>query len=94
MILNTFLQEEPDKKSFEAVALNGPKCASGNLYTNEGLQTASFKDIFQIFDNSDDASSDETVTNIHLLLIIEIIFTKRKIFFYNDIIFFYIHCMY
>lgn len=59
------MQEETDKKSFETVALNGPKCASGNLFTNEGLQ-ATFKDLDQIFDNSDDASSDETVTNIHL----------------------------
>lgn len=59
------VKEETEKKSFETVALNGPKCASGNLFTNEGLQ-ATFKDLDQIFDNSDDASSDETALMFQL----------------------------
>ncbi|KAK6638178.1 hypothetical protein RUM44_008606 [Polyplax serrata] len=36
------------------------KCTSGNLFTSEGL-TASYRDLDQIFDNSDDTSSDEPV---------------------------------
>ncbi|XP_063216486.1 mediator of RNA polymerase II transcription subunit 13 isoform X2 [Bacillus rossius redtenbacheri] len=47
---------------FDPIIANGPipKATSGNLFTNEGLQ-ASYKDLDQIFDNSDDTSSDETV---------------------------------
>lgn len=37
------------------------KVSSGNLFTSEGLQP-SYKDLEQIFDNSDDTSSDETVS--------------------------------
>lgn len=36
------------------------KCGVGNLFTNEGLQP-SYKDLDQIFDNSDDTSSDEAI---------------------------------
>lgn len=36
------------------------KSTSGNLFTSEGL-TASYSDLDQIFDNSDDTSSDEPV---------------------------------
>lgn len=39
---------------------NSGKCVSGSLFTSEGLQ-ASFRDLEQIFDNSD-TSSDETVS--------------------------------
>lgn len=37
------------------------KGITGNLFTNEGLQP-SLKDLDQIFDNSDDTSSDEAVS--------------------------------
>lgn len=36
------------------------KCIVGNLFTSEGLQP-SYKDLDQIFDNSDDTSSDEVL---------------------------------
>ena len=39
---------------------NAGKCLSGSLFTSEGLQ-ASYRDLEQIFDNSD-TSSDETVS--------------------------------
>jgi hypothetical protein len=58
--------QEDDKKgglqSFDGVAANGPsnKGIAGDLYTSQGLQ-ASYSDLDQIFDNSDDTSSDETV---------------------------------
>nr|CAD7259219.1 unnamed protein product [Timema shepardi] len=47
---------------FDPVITNGPinMNTSGNLFTNEGLQ-ASYKDLDQIFDNSDDTSNDETL---------------------------------
>lgn len=44
---------------------DGGKCPSGNLYTSEGLQV-SFKDLEQIFDNSDDTSNDETVRIVNI----------------------------
>lgn len=37
------------------------KKGTGNLYTSEGLQP-SYKDLDQIFDNSDDTSGDEAVS--------------------------------
>ena len=37
------------------------KVSTGNLFTSEGLQP-SYKDLDQIFDNSDDTSSDEAVS--------------------------------
>lgn len=59
-----FLKDE-DKKpgaGFDAVAANGAanKNLAGDLFTSQGLQ-ASYSDLDQIFDNSDDTSSDETV---------------------------------
>lgn len=39
---------------------NPKKCSATNLYTSEGLQP-SYKDLEQIFDNSDDTSSEETL---------------------------------
>lgn len=57
--------QEEDKKPFEQVTVNGSKCLPNNLFTNEGL-TASFKDLDQIFENSDDASSDETAVSSHI----------------------------
>ncbi|KAG8224142.1 hypothetical protein J437_LFUL005476 [Ladona fulva] len=54
---------QPGGTQFEGavVATNGPtKCTSGNLFTNEGLQP-SYSDLDQIFDNSDDTSSDEAL---------------------------------
>lgn len=41
---------------------NMKKCPTGNLFTSEGLQP-SYKDLDQIFDNSDDTSSDEAVSH-------------------------------
>jgi hypothetical protein len=62
------LQEEDRKGGtgnavgpFDPVTPNGPTNKPTSLYTNEGLQ-ASYKDLDQIFDNSDDTSSDETVS--------------------------------
>jgi hypothetical protein len=46
---------------FDPVTPDGPTNKPTSLYTNEGLQ-ASYKDLDQIFDNSDDTSSDETVS--------------------------------
>lgn len=46
------IKEEPKESS--------KKCSTGNLFTSEGLQP-SYKDLDQIFDNSDDTSSDEAV---------------------------------
>lgn len=40
------------------------KLTTGNLFTSEGLQP-SYKDLDQIFDNSDDTSSDEAVNNFY-----------------------------
>ena len=37
------------------------KTITGDLYTSEGLQV-SYKDLDQLFDNSDDNSTDETVS--------------------------------
>lgn len=48
------------------MTVNGSKCTPNNLYTNEGL-TASFKDLDQIFENSDDTSSDETAVSARRL---------------------------
>ncbi|PSN30681.1 hypothetical protein C0J52_20854 [Blattella germanica] len=45
---------------FDPVTPNGPTNKPTSLFTNEGLQ-ASYKDLDQIFDNSDDTSSDETL---------------------------------
>ncbi|XP_065211027.1 mediator of RNA polymerase II transcription subunit 13 isoform X3 [Planococcus citri] len=56
-------KQEEDKKLFEQVTINGSKCTPNNLYTNEGL-TASYKDLDQIFENSDDTSSDETALQV------------------------------
>lgn len=56
-----YVQEEGDKKSMEGTVLNGPKLQSGNLFTKEGIE-ASFNDLDQIFENSDDTSSDEAVS--------------------------------
>lgn len=39
------------------------KCPTDSYFTSEGLQP-SYKDLDQIFDNSDDTSSDEAVSNI------------------------------
>jgi hypothetical protein len=62
------LQEEDRKGGpgnamgpFDPVTPDGPTNKPISLYTNEGLQ-ASYKDLDQIFDNSDDTSSDETVS--------------------------------
>lgn len=44
------------------MTVNGSKYPPNNLFTNEGL-TASFKDLEQILDHSDDASSDETAVS-------------------------------
>lgn len=41
-------------------AKDNKKCGVGNLFTNEGLQP-SYKDLDQIFENSDDTSSDEVL---------------------------------
>jgi hypothetical protein len=48
---------------FDPVTPNGPTNKPTSLFTNEGLQ-ASYKDLDQIFDNSDDTSSDETVSKL------------------------------
>lgn len=64
-----FAFQDEDKKIFEQVTVNGSKCMPNNLYTNEGL-TASFKDLDQIFENSDDASSDETAVSVWSTLIV------------------------
>lgn len=56
-----YVQEECDKKE------SGPKLQSGNLFTKEGLD-ASFNDLDQIFENSDDTSSDEAVSPFCLLV--------------------------
>jgi hypothetical protein len=50
---------------FDPVTPNGPTNKPTSLFTNEGLQ-ASYKDLDQIFDNSDDTSSDETVSKLSL----------------------------
>lgn len=65
VILIIFHKQEEDKKLFEQVTINGSKCTPNNLYTNEGL-TASYKDLDQIFENSDDidTSSDETAVSM------------------------------
>jgi len=62
------LQEEDRKGTpgiamgpFDPVTPNGPTNKPASLFTNEGLQP-SYKDLDQIFDNSDDTSSDETVS--------------------------------
>ncbi|XP_066998213.1 mediator of RNA polymerase II transcription subunit 13 isoform X2 [Anabrus simplex] len=66
---NNSLKEEDRKGGsgnsigpFDPVTANGPtnKLSSGNLFTSEGLQV-SYRDLDQIFDNSDDTSSDETL---------------------------------
>lgn len=57
-----YVQEECDKKGLEP----GSKLQSGNLFTKEGLD-ASFNDLDQIFENSDDTSSDEAVSLLCLL---------------------------
>lgn len=54
--------QEDEKKAFEQVTVNGSKCIPNNLFTNEGL-TASYRDLDQIFENSDDALSDETAVS-------------------------------
>lgn len=45
-----------------------------NLYTSDGLYPT-FKDLDQIFDNSDDASGDETVRLVSVNLCYFLIFT-------------------
>lgn len=40
------------------------KTTKGNLFTSEGLQP-SYKDLDEIFDNSDDTSSDEAVRTFY-----------------------------
>lgn len=59
-----YVQEECDKKGLEP----GSKLQSGNLFTKEGLD-ASFNDLDQIFENSDDTSSDEAVSHYVYLLV-------------------------
>lgn len=51
------IKEEPKE--------NTKKVLTGNLFTNEGLQP-SYKDLDQIFDNSDDTSSDEAVSTFFI----------------------------
>lgn len=53
-------EEMGEKKLETTTVLNGPK-QSGNLFTKEGIE-ASFNDLDQIFENSDDTSSDEAVS--------------------------------
>lgn len=43
------------------------KKATGNLFTSEGLQP-SYKDLDQIFDNSDDTSGDEAVSIFQFII--------------------------
>jgi hypothetical protein len=68
-ILFPIVLQEEDRKGgqgnvmgpFDPVTPDGPTNKPTSLFTNEGLQ-ASYKDLDQIFDNSDDTSSDETVS--------------------------------
>ncbi|XP_046680000.1 mediator of RNA polymerase II transcription subunit 13 isoform X3 [Homalodisca vitripennis] len=53
------IKEECDKKGLDPAALNGPRLQSSNLFTKEAIEATSFNDLDQIFDNSDDTSSDE-----------------------------------